>query len=39
MIPFVAAQSQAERVSVFNPSVQSDHPLTGYGSRTPPACT
>jgi len=29
MIPFVAAEVQAERVSVYNSAVQSDHPLTG----------
>ncbi len=29
MIPFVAAEVQAERVSVYNSRVQADHPLTG----------
>jgi len=29
MIPFVAAPVEAERVSVYNRAVQSDHPLTG----------
>lgn len=29
MIPFVSAPIEAERVSVFNEQVQSDHPLTG----------
>ena len=29
MIPFAAAEVEAERVSVYNSRVQSDHPLTG----------
>ena len=29
MIPFVAAEVEAERVSVYNSRVQADHPLTG----------
>ena len=29
MIPFVAAEIEAERISVYNSRVQKDHPLTG----------